>query len=59
MYIFQGTDRHTQKVNNSFIKAVMSVVTSIKNTSRPVGGKTIPHLSVDRFGANNKLLQDS
>ena len=37
----------------------MYVVTSIKNTSRPVGYKTIPHLRIDKFGANNKLLQDS
>ena len=35
------------------------VVTRIKNTSRRVGCKTIPHLCVDKFGANNKLLQDS
>ena len=32
----------------------MYVVTSIENTSRPVGYKTILHF----FGANNKLLQD-
>ena len=38
----------------------MYVVTGIKkNTSRLVGCKTIPHLFVDKFGPNNKLLQDS
>ena len=31
----------------------MYVVISIKNTSRPVGCKAIPHLCVDKFGANN------
>ena len=31
----------------------------LHNTSRPVGCKKIPHLCVDKFGANNKLLQDS
>ena len=37
---FQRTE-HKQKLNNSFIKPVMYVVTSIKT---PVGCKTIPYL---------------
>ena len=48
---------HKQKVNNSVIKPVMYMVTSIKNTSRPVGFKTIPHLCVGKVGADDKLLQ--
>ena len=37
----------------------MYVVSSIKNTTSSVGYKTIPPSRVDKFGGNNKLLQDS